>query len=69
MTYHTPRVRAAVLDVISRSPADLRANEAEFIAELRAAVARAMTPVETLLDKYRPDRHDAHGRVFAEHDA
>ena len=69
MTHHTPRVRAAVLDVISRAPDDLRANEADFIAELRAAVAQAMTPAETLLDKYRPDRHDTHGRVFADHEA
>ena len=65
---HTPRVRAAILDVISRTKGDLRANEARFIAELRAAVAEATTPAGSMLDRYRPDRHREHSAVFARFD-
>lgn len=52
-------LRPAVLDLIARNQSDPSADEAWFLAELRAAVERTRTPAGDLLALYRgsPDGH------------
>lgn len=62
------RLRPAVLDLIASGAGDPDApgfDEARFLAQLRAIVARAETPQRRLLAKYRADSSDAIGRVLA----
>lgn len=62
------RLRPAVLDLIASGAGDPDApdfDEAWFLAQLRAIVARAETPQRRLLAKYHAGSSDVLGRVLA----
>lgn len=59
-----PSLRPAVLDLIARSQADPAADEAWFLAELRAAVERTRTPAGDLLALYRGTAERRMARLY-----
>lgn len=63
-----PPIRPAMLELIGRAeadPATRGSDEGYFLEQLRAVIGRAETPAAVLLAKYRPDRVDDRGRIYA----
>jgi len=62
-----PSLRAAVLDLLSRSDDGAALDERELRAALRALVVAARRPADELWELYHGGRSDRVGRVYAKY--
>lgn len=58
-------IRTAVIELMSRAAVDAELDEAAYLAELKAIVARGRPRAEELWDQYHTGASDRRARLFA----